>query len=86
MNIIWKASTRNHHVGHLNGEWVVSVVRPQKHRYDRTPCDWRIEVLGMDRFLRTFAQFDPRDLDSTKLAAEARTKFVIETLYKALQS
>jgi len=86
MRIVWRQSTRNHHVGELDGQAIVSVVRPQKHRHDGTPHDWQIEVLGSRLYDKTFCQHDPRDLESTKTAAEARTKWAIECLYKALHS
>ena len=86
MKIVWRLSTRNHHVGDLNGEPVCAVVRPQKHRHDGTPHDWRIEILGTNRYRysETFRAFDPRDLEAAKQAAEARTKWVIDCLYAAL--
>jgi hypothetical protein len=85
MKIVWRQSTRNHYVGDLGNESVVSVVRPQKHRSDGTPHDWQIEVLGSRQYDKTFCHFDPRDLESTKQAAEARLKFAIERLYRALR-
>ena len=86
-NFVWRESTRNHYVADL-GEHrgVASVVRPQKHRCDGTPHDWGIEVLGSRQYGDTFCQFDPRDLESTKSAAEARAKWAIECLYRALKS
>ena len=84
--IVWRQSTRNHHVGELGGVPVVSVVRPQRHRSDGTPHDWQIEVLGSRSYDKTFNHHDPRDLDSTKGAAEARTSWAIGCLYKTLRS
>lgn len=84
-NIVWREVTRNHHVGRLDGEDVVSVVRPQKNRRDGTKHDWRVEVLGSRMYSATFQQFDPRDLSSAMQAAEARTKWAIERLYGALK-
>jgi hypothetical protein len=83
---LWHASTRNHHVGTLDGENVVSVVRPQKHRADGTPHDWQIELFGSRHlFSKTFCNHNPRDLESTKSAAEARAKWAIERFYAALR-
>lgn len=86
-NIIWREMTRNHHIGCLNNMTIVEVTRPQKHRRDGTKHDWDIVVLG-DRYTwsKTFTQHDPRDLDSTKSAAEARVSWAIECLYRALKS
>jgi hypothetical protein len=85
VRIVWRASTRNHHVGELGDINVVSVIRPQKHRPDGTPYDWRIEILNTRIYDNIFCQFDPRDLDSAKQAAEARAKWAIERLYEALR-
>ena len=82
----WKASTRNHHVLYLDEMSVASVVRPQKHRQDGEKYDWQIEVLGRLPFSHTFLQHDPRDLESTKSAAEARTRWAIRCLYQAMKS
>jgi hypothetical protein len=84
--IVWREVTRNCHVGKLDDCPVVTVERSQKNRPDGTKHDWQIVVLG-DRYSWTdvFAQHDPSDLDSTKLAAEARTKWAIETLYMAVR-
>jgi hypothetical protein len=82
-DIIWHSSTRNHHVGELDGFVVVEVVRPQKHRSDGTPHDWRINVLGNNLYNQRFVQFDPQNLDSAKSAAEARTRWAIDHLHKA---
>ena len=86
MKIVWRMSTRNHHVGELDGTAVVSVVRPQKHRANGTPHSWQIEVLGSRAWDRTFCQYDADCLDSTKAAAEARVKWAIGCLYKALRA
>jgi hypothetical protein len=83
---VWRESTRNHHVADL-GDYrgVASVVRSQKHRSDGTPYDWQIEVLGSRQYDDQFeVLFDPRDLDSTKSAAEARAKWAITVLYERL--
>jgi hypothetical protein len=85
--IVWREVTRNCHVGRLDDVPVVTVERSQKNRPDGTKHDWQIVVLG-DRYSwdKTFRQYDPRDLDSTKSGAEARTKWAIECLYKALRA
>lgn len=83
--IVWCEVTRNCHVGKLKGAPVVSVVRRQKHLPDGTKGDWRIEVLG-DPYTwdKMFRQYDPRDIDSTKSAAEARVRWAIGLLYQEL--
>jgi hypothetical protein len=84
--IVWREVTRNCHVGSLDDIHVVTVVRSQNNRPDGTKYDWRIEVLNDPHsWNRTFCQYDPRDLESTKSAAEMRTKWAIECLYKALK-
>jgi hypothetical protein len=89
--IVWREITRNCYVGslatYLNGVNVVTVERPQKHRPDGTKHDWRIVVLG-DRYTwnHCFCQFDPRDLSSTKMAAEARVRWAIDSLHLALHA
>jgi len=82
----WRQSTRNCHAAYLGDTHVVSVERPQKNRSDGTKHDWRIIVLGspFGEFDKTFTQNDPRDLESTKLAAEARAKWAIGVLYTRL--
>jgi hypothetical protein len=64
----------------------VTVERPQKHRANGTKHDWSIVVLG-DRYSwnKVFCNHDPRDLDSTKQAAEARVKWAIENFYRAIR-
>ena len=84
--IVWHQVTRNCLVGRLDDVVVVTVDRPQKHQRDGTKHDWRIEVLGCRHWNMTFKQHDPRDLDSTKSAAEARVKWAIECLYKSLRA
>lgn len=85
--IVWIEVTRNCHVGSLDDVPVVEVERGQKNRSDGARPDWQIIVLG-DRYSwrDTFKQYDPRDIDSTKSAAEARTKWAIECLYRALRA
>ena len=85
--IVWHEVTRNCHVGQLEDTPVVTVERHQKHRPDGTKHDWQIVVLG-DRYTwnHTFCQHDPRDLDSTKSAAEARTSWAIGCLYRMVKS
>jgi hypothetical protein len=81
----WREVTRNCHVGSLDNVPVVTVERPQKNRNDGTKHDWRIVVLhDHHTWNNTFTQYDPRDLDSTKSAAEARTKWAIGVLYDRL--
>ena len=84
--ILWTEVTRNCHVGQLGDVRVVVVERAQKNRPDGTKHDWHIVVLG-DRYTwdKTFCQHDPRDLESTKMAAEARTRLAITSLYGALR-
>lgn len=84
--IVWREITRNCHSGSLDDIHVVTVERHQKHRPDGTKHDWRIVVLG-DRWTwnKTFTQHDPRDLESTKSSAEARVKWAIGVLYRALK-
>lgn len=83
--IVWREVTRNCHVGSLDDVNVVTVDRPQKNQPDGERPDWRIVVLG-DRYTwnKTFLQYDPRDLDSTKSAAEARVRLAIGWLYRSL--
>ena len=83
--IVWREVTRNCHVGSLDDVSVVTVERPHKNRHDGTKHDWRVVVLG-DRYTwdKTFCHHDPRDLDSTKSAAEARTAWAIRCLYRSL--
>lgn len=85
--IVWHEVTRNCHVGKLEDVPVVVVERLQKHRSDGTKHDWQVVVLG-DRYTwnKTFCQHDQRDLDSTKSAAEARIRWAIECLYRALKA
>lgn len=65
---------------------VVTVERHQKNRPDGSKHDWHITVLG-DRYSwnETFCNYDPQDLESTKRAAEARVRWAIECLHKALK-
>ena len=84
--IVWREVMRNCHMGTLDDVSVVTVERHQKHRPDGTKHDWAIVVLG-DRYTwdKTFCHFDPRDLESTKSAAEARVRWAIECLYRSLK-
>ena len=87
MKIEWTETTRNCHTGRVDGHHVVSVERLQKHRRDGTKHDWEIVTLGEYwAWNKTFTGYDPRDLDSTKSAAEARVRFAIDTLYNAIHS
>lgn len=83
--IVWHQVTRNCHVGRLEDVPVVTVERGQKNRPDGTRPDWSIVVLG-DRYTwdKTYCQHDPRDLDSTKVSAEARVRWAIECLYRSM--
>jgi len=85
--IVWREVTRNCHVGSLDGVDVVLVDRSQKNRPDGTKHDWHVTVLG-DRYTwnKCFCQNDPQDLDSTKSAAEARTKWAIGALYRSMKA
>jgi hypothetical protein len=83
--IVWSEMTRNCHVGRLDDVIVVTVDRSQKNRPDGTKHDWRIAVLGSRHWNMTFKRHDPRDLDSTKSAAEARTRWAIDCLYRAMK-
>lgn len=85
--IVWREVTRNSHVGSLDDIPVVCVRRPQKHRRDGTKYDWGIEVLNCPfTWSQCFNQHDPRDLDSTKMAAVAKVCFAIDTLYEMLHA
>jgi hypothetical protein len=83
--IVWREVTRNCHVGRLDDVPVVTVERNQKNRPDGAKHDWYIIVLG-DRYTwdKCFCQHDPRDLESTQSAAEARVRWAIESLYRSL--
>ena len=84
--IVWSEVTRNCHVGRLDDVPVLEIGRSQKNRPDGTKHDWQAIVLG-DRYTwsQVFCNHNPRDLGSTKQAAEARLKWAIECLYKALK-
>lgn len=86
MNFWWREYTRNSHGLFLGETHVASVERPQKNRSDGTKHDWQIVVLGnrSGEFDNTFTHNDPRDLESTKSAAEARTSYVIGVLHNRL--
>jgi len=84
--IVWHEVTRNYHVGRLDDVAVVTVARHQKNRADGSKHDWRIEVLGSRHWNMTFKHHNPSDLESTKSAAEARTKWAIESLYRSLKA
>jgi hypothetical protein len=83
--IVWHEVTRNCHSGSLNDVRVLVVERPQKNRSDGTKHDWIIVVLG-DPYTwnKVFCQYDPRDLASTKMAAESRFEWAVTTLHDAL--
>ena len=85
--MVWRQITRNVHVGSLDGNDVASVERPQKNRKDGTKFPWSIIVLH-DRWSwsKTFDHHDPRDLESSMSAAEARARWAISVLYSALRS
>jgi hypothetical protein len=76
---VWRAVSATMHVATLGDIHVARVYRHTKGRV------WRIEVLGTHEFDQTFKHYDPRDLESTKSGAEARTKWAIECLYKTLK-
>jgi len=84
--VVWRESTRDHHVGELDDYPVLEVVRPRKLRHDGTNHNWQVVVLG-DRYTwdKIFDQHDPRDLDSTKRAAEMRLVWAIGVLYRAVK-
>lgn len=86
MNIVWREITRNCHRGELDGAPVLIVERPQKNRPDGSKHDWRIIVLG-DRYTwgHVFNHHDPRDLESTKSAAEKKLGWAVERLFDALK-
>lgn len=84
--IVWRESTRNRHIGSLDGNDVCEVVRPQKHRRNGTKFPWTIITLH-DQYTwsQTFNNHDDRDLESSKSAAEARARWAIAVLYKSLR-
>jgi hypothetical protein len=81
--IVWREVTRNCHVGYLDSVPVVTIERSQRLAY--RVHGWRIVVLG-DRYTwnKVFCQHDPQDLASTKSSAEARVRWAIDNLYRAL--
>jgi len=86
MKIVWEESTRNRHVGHVDGISIVSVERPQKHRRDGTKHDWEIVTLGNYwAWNHLFEGYDARDLESTKMAAEARVRHAVSTIASRLR-
>ena len=82
---VWKQVTRNCHTAHIEDMHVCTVLRSQKNRRDGTKHDWIIEVLNSRFWKDVFNQHDPKDLESTKHAAEAKTKWAIRELSRALR-
>jgi hypothetical protein len=85
---VWAQSTRNHYIGRLADHRVCAVVRAQKHRPDGTPRDWSIETFGAEVFVagELPPTYDPRNLESCKLAAEIAAGRLIDRLYRALHA
>ena len=82
---IWERVTSDRHVASVDGVVVCSVERRNRLRADGTKRSWRIVVLNDPHtWSRTFCNHDPLDLESTKSAAEARTRWVIGVLYVAV--
>lgn len=68
---IWRVVSATVHVATLGDINVARVSR----RTERS--HWQIDVLGSRDFDQTFRHHDPRDLESTKSAAEARVKWAV---------
>jgi hypothetical protein len=85
-SILWVKFTRNSFGAYVSDVQVAIVDRPQKHRSDGTKHDWRVTVLGTYMWNKTFRHHDPRDLESTMLAAEARVKWAVRCLSLALKA
>ena len=86
MKIVWEEITRNCHVGCVDGIHIVSVERLQKHRRDGTKHDWKIVTLGdYCTWNHLFEYYDARDLESTKMAAEARVRLAVSTIASRLR-
>jgi hypothetical protein len=85
MIIKWREITRNCHSGSLNDITVVTVERSQKNRRDGTKHDWHIVTLhDHSSWNSVVVLHDPRDLESTKRAAEQRVIAAIGLLYRFL--
>jgi hypothetical protein len=85
---VWREVTRNCHVARPDGSSidVVTLERPEKRRPNGKRHDWTIIVLGVRHsWDRTFCQYDPQDLESTKSAAEARTRWAVRCLYHLMR-